>query len=129
VIDQQIKKCRFFQRSFIMETNTETPHQGETLNNDLQSTLTHLSQSVSQLQTDVSTLLSHSLEAGKSGVDALRSQAHEAVDGIKNRVAHIREAGNESRRDIEERIERSPVSSVIIAMGIGFIVASILHRK
>lgn len=112
-----------------METNTETPHQGETLNNDLQSTLTHLSQSVSQLQTDVSTLLSRSFEAGKSGVDALRSQAHEAVDGIKNRVAHIREAGNESRRDIEERIERSPVSSVIIAMGIGFIVASILHRK
>jgi len=109
-----------------MDSNTNISN--HTVNDDLQETLDHLSQSVSQLQADVGTLLSHTMEAGKSGVGVLRTQAHQAMDGIKNRVADFKQAGADSIHSVEGRIEESPFTSVVIAMGIGFILASVLHR-
>jgi ElaB/YqjD/DUF883 family membrane-anchored ribosome-binding protein len=112
-----------------MDTDTDMSKQGENLNNDFQATLDHLSESVGQLQTDMGTLLSHTVEAGKSGVGVLRSQAHQAMDGLKHRVSDLKEAGNDHLHDIEHKIEANPLLSVIIAMGAGFILSSILHRR
>jgi len=112
-----------------MDTNMETSNRTDAVHDELQETLNQLSQSVSQLQTDVGTLLSHTMEAGKSGVGLLRNQAHQAMDGIKNRVADLKHAGADSIHNVEDRIEQSPFTSVVIAMGIGFILASVLHRS
>jgi len=112
-----------------MDTDTDMSKQGEKVNNDFQATLDHLTESVGQLQTDVGTLLSHTMEAGKSGVGVLRNQAHQVMDGVRHRVSDLKDAGNESLHDIEHKIEASPLASVIIAMGIGFILSSILHRR
>ena len=82
-----------------------------------------------QLRDDVHKLLSDALGAGKTGAGAIKDRAADAVDGLKDRVHDGKDRVQDSVEKFGKRIEQRPLISVAIALGIGFILARLLHPK
>ncbi|MGA3066634.1 MAG: hypothetical protein ABSF29_07280 [Tepidisphaeraceae bacterium] len=51
------------------------------------------------------------------------------MESLKDRVAQLRERGADSIATAEKKIKENPLSSTMIAFGVGFIVAKFLHRR
>jgi ElaB/YqjD/DUF883 family membrane-anchored ribosome-binding protein len=99
----------------------------------LSNDMAELRSSFTKLRSDVTTLLSDALGAGKTvgrtGASAVKDQASDAVDTVKQRVKDWEERGSESVDALGEKIGEHPVTSALIALGVGFILAKLLTRK
>jgi ElaB/YqjD/DUF883 family membrane-anchored ribosome-binding protein len=88
-----------------------------------------LKKSLAQLRTDVTSLLGTALNVGKTGAHVAKEQGAAAVDGVKHKIHDLKDKGAETAEAFEHKISDNPLTSVILAFGIGFILARIFSRK
>lgn len=100
----------------------------ERLAGDLQ----NIKSNFSQLKSDVGQIVSNAVGAGKTsardGVEAARSQANAAVDRARGEYEHLKARGNDQIDQLGSLIAEKPVTSTLVAFGVGFLVAKILTR-
>ncbi|MGA3065366.1 MAG: hypothetical protein ABSF29_00810 [Tepidisphaeraceae bacterium] len=92
-----------------------------------------LKQSFGQLREDVTRILGTTLEVGKGGAESLKYRARHAAEvaagEVKDYVHNGKEHIHESFDKLGHKIEERPLTSAAIALGIGFILGTILHSK
>jgi ElaB/YqjD/DUF883 family membrane-anchored ribosome-binding protein len=93
----------------------------------------NLKQSFNQLRTDVMTLMRDALGVGKTGASSLGGSAQaavgSAVSGLKERANRLRDLGADQMHSVEQKIEDNPMTSALIAFGVGFVLAKLLTRR
>jgi ElaB/YqjD/DUF883 family membrane-anchored ribosome-binding protein len=99
----------------------------------LASDFSDLKSNFAQLRSDVGAIVGNALGAGKAqargGVDAARGQANVAVDRAREEYEHLKAKGSDQYEQLGEFISERPVTSALIAFGVGFIVAKVLVRR
>jgi hypothetical protein len=86
------------------------------------SDLGELKESFSQLRADVNHLVKSAVGSGHSGAKAVRKTAANAVEGLK-------ESASDSLDTLGERIVERPLTSALIALSAGFILAKWMSRR
>lgn len=68
----------------------------------------------------------------KAGGARLNEAAHAAARTAKDRAQHFADAartqGEEGIAALEQRIERNPITSVLVAFGVGLVIGKLLDR-
>ena len=99
----------------------------------IQGDLQNLKSNFSQLKSDVSTIVGNALGAGKTtaqgGVDTARTQANAAVDRAKQEYEHLKAKGTDQYEQLGQLIGEKPVTSALIAFGVGFVLAKFMTRR
>ena len=88
-----------------------------------------LKQGLSKLRTDVAELFTHAFGFGRHGAEMARDYSTDAIENVKHRFDEFKSRGVERMHDFEHRVEANPLRSAMIAFGVGFIVAKLLHRR
>ncbi len=92
-----------------------------------------LKKDFTKLRSDVVTLFGDAFGVGKEGLGAVGQSATDAMEhlkeNLKDRVTHMKQRGKDSVSAASKKIEDNPVSSALIAFGVGFIVAKMLSRR
>jgi ElaB/YqjD/DUF883 family membrane-anchored ribosome-binding protein len=88
-----------------------------------------LKQDLTQLKDDVVHLFTRAFGLGKNSLGSVGENAHEAMEHLKHRVEELRKRGSDTVHAAGKKIEEKPIQSALIAFGIGFIVAKLLHRR
>ena len=102
--------------------------------NDVQKELKQLKADLAKLQSDMSDLVSSLKEAGSDKAENVKSSVE---DEIRHQRAELRRLLNQARstgrravddavEGIEGGVEQHPVSSLLTAFGLGFIVAKLM---
>jgi len=90
-----------------------------------------LKDELKSLRDDLAELVETVKTMGKEQADAALHSAKEAVDHATDRVrmtaGEARKRGEEAADEIEAVITRPPLTSVMIALGLGYLVARIRH--
>jgi len=111
-------------------TQTEEPTSADSNGNGaVAADLEVLKKSFAQLRTDLTSIVSNALGVGKSGAHLVKEQAAEAVDGVKNKLHSIKDKGVHSAEAIENKIADHPITSILVAFGVGFMLARMFNRK
>jgi len=100
---------------------TETTHMAEELES--------LKKGFDQLRADVIDLFTHAFGVGRSGAEMARESAADAIENLKCRFNALRSRGADSMANVEHKIEENPMTSAMIAFGVGFILARMMHRR
>ena len=91
-----------------------------------------LARQIQELQSDLAGLADTIKSIGSEQVDHASDMFSEAVEHAKSSVrmsaAEARERGEQIAEDVESAIGRNPFGAVLIAAGIGFVVANLLRR-
>jgi ElaB/YqjD/DUF883 family membrane-anchored ribosome-binding protein len=106
-----------------------SPEANSNSNDGISAEMEHLKKSFSQLRTDLTSLVGSALGAGKTGAHVVKEHATAAVDGVKHKVSDLKDKGVETEKAIEQKIADHPLASVVIAFGVGFMLARIITRK
>jgi ElaB/YqjD/DUF883 family membrane-anchored ribosome-binding protein len=91
--------------------------------------LIRLRDGFNQLRADVAELVTHAFDVGRSGANVARDYSNDAMEEVKQRVNDLRTRGADRLHTIEHRVEENPLASALIALGVGFVVAKIMHRR
>lgn len=91
-----------------------------------------LGEQMEALQRDVAALagaLRKSAEAQVGGIgERLRSVAEQASDGLRISADDARQKGEEAAGDVEAMINHYPLTSMLIALGLGYLVGKVTHK-
>ena len=94
--------------------------------------LDELQKELKALRADLSSLVATVKEIGTNQAEQLASQVKGAVGELGSRIRmtaeEARERGEEAAHEIEEMIGRHPLTSVMVAMGVGFVVGALTRR-
>jgi ElaB/YqjD/DUF883 family membrane-anchored ribosome-binding protein len=93
------------------------------------SDLESLKKSFAQLRTDLTGLVSSALGAGKTSAHIVKEQAAAAADGVKHKLHDLKDHGSETAQAFERKIAERPIASILIAFGVGYVVARMFSRK
>jgi len=110
-----------------MESTTNrgmTEGSGNQMSDEMES----LRESFNKLRTDVADLFTHAMGFGRGGAEYARDYGTDAMEQLKGRFNDLRTRGADQMATFEHRIEEKPLQSAMIAFGVGFIVAKLLHR-
>jgi ElaB/YqjD/DUF883 family membrane-anchored ribosome-binding protein len=112
-------------------TNRASTHRAPRHNstNGVAAEVESLKHGFTQLRADVVDLFGHAFGAGKSGAAAIGDSATDAMEGLKDKVADLKKRGVNSVESIGDKIGEHPISSALIAFGVGFVLAKLLHRR
>ena len=110
-------------------TTGRTTAENEESAADLKSDFENLKSSLGQLREDVGKLLSGALGAGQHGAAAIRNQASDAVDGIKQRISGLKDKGADRLESVEQKIADHPLTSALIAFGVGYMLGKLFSRR
>jgi ElaB/YqjD/DUF883 family membrane-anchored ribosome-binding protein len=88
-----------------------------------------LKQGLSKLRSDVAELFSHAFGFGRGGVDAARGYSNDAIEHIKDRFEDMRLRSAVQVHRFEEKVSKYPVRSAMIAFGVGFFLARLMHHR
>jgi len=111
-----------------METSTDrgmTSNASEQMTSEMQ----ELKQSFGQLRDDVVNLFTHAFGWGRSGAEVARDYGADAMEGLKARLDRLRDKGAVQMRSVERKIEAHPLSTTMLAFGIGFCAAAFMIRR
>lgn len=91
-----------------------------------------LARQIQALQSDLAGLADTIKSVGSEQVDHATDMFSEAIENAKSSVrmtaAEARERGEQIAEDVESAISRNPYGAVLIAAGIGFVIANLLRR-
>jgi ElaB/YqjD/DUF883 family membrane-anchored ribosome-binding protein len=110
------------------ETSEHTSAEAEArqaFSSDLES----LKKSFAQLRSDLTSLVGNAVGAGKTSAHLVKEQAAAAADGVKHKLHDLKDHGSETAEAIERKISERPLASVLIAFGIGYVMARLISRK
>jgi ElaB/YqjD/DUF883 family membrane-anchored ribosome-binding protein len=88
-----------------------------------------LKDSFGQLRADVVNLFSHVFGLGRSGAEAARDSASDAMENLKSKLNDIKDRGSDQVASVGKKVEENPMASAMIAFGVGFLLAKMLHRR
>jgi ElaB/YqjD/DUF883 family membrane-anchored ribosome-binding protein len=88
-----------------------------------------LKKSIAQLRTDLTALVGTALSAGKTSAHVVKDHAAAAADGVKHKLNDLKDRGSHSAEAIEQKISENPLTSILIAFGVGYIMARMFSRK
>lgn len=91
--------------------------------------LANLKNSYSQLRKDVTNLFTQLVGARRGGADAARGSATDAMENLKTQLSDLKDKSADQMQFVQKRIEEHPVSSTLIAFGVGFIVAKFFGNR
>jgi len=112
-----------------METSTNRGMTENAGSPNMQDEMESLRNGFNKLRTDVAELFSHAFGVGRGGVEYARDYGTDTMDSLKQRYSDLRQRGEEQMHALEHRVEENPMQSALIAFGVGFLVAKILHRR
>jgi len=93
------------------------------------SDLESLKKSFAQLRTDLTSLVGTAVGAGKTSAHLMKEQAAAAAEGVKHKLHDLKDQGGETAEAFQRKIGERPLASVLIAFGVGYVVARFLSRK
>jgi ElaB/YqjD/DUF883 family membrane-anchored ribosome-binding protein len=102
---------------------------GSETNGNFSADMESLKKNFGQLRADLTQLVGTALGAGKTGAGALREKAHSAVDGVKHGLEGVRDRGSESIESLEKKIAERPLTSALIALGVGYMLGRLFSRR
>jgi ElaB/YqjD/DUF883 family membrane-anchored ribosome-binding protein len=111
--------------SVVEQVKQQTSQHSDRLSEDLE----QLKSSFGQLRSDVTDLLTRAMGFGRHGAYMARDGASAAVDVARSRLSDLKDRGYEGVQSVEQRIEENPLTSALIAFGVGFVLAKILTRR
>jgi len=111
-----------------METSMNRGMTDTGSSDNMQQELESLRSGFNKLRGDVAELFTHAFGFGRSGADYAREYGMDAMEQLKGRFNDMRAQGADQMANFEHRVEEKPMQSVMIAFGVGFILAKILHR-
>ncbi len=94
----------------------------------LSADLEQLKSSFAQLKSDVAHLVRTSMGAGKASATAVKGQAESKVGDVKDKVHEFADRGQKQIEELGEVLGERPLTSALVAFGVGFIIAKILSR-
>lgn len=98
---------------------------------DLQEEMQTLKDDVAKLRADVSDLVGLLRDLGSEKVGEARASVEEDIEELRERlrtaVGGAKERGQKAADEVEERIAQHPLSSLLAAFGIGFIIAKLTN--
>jgi ElaB/YqjD/DUF883 family membrane-anchored ribosome-binding protein len=83
----------------------------------------------SQLRSDVMNLVSHAMGFGRNGAGVAKESAAEQYENLKNRFADLKERGAYQLDAVSKQVEEHPLGAAMVAFGIGFVFAKLMHRR
>ena len=113
-----------------MEANTTNRGMTETSGGShMQEELDSLKDSFNKLRSDVTDLVSHAFGFGRGSAEMARNYGNDAMEGLKHRVNDIRARGEDQMHTIEQEVQEKPLTSAMIAFGVGFLIAKMMGHK
>lgn len=94
----------------------------------LSADLENLKSSFAALRDDVAHLIKTSVGASKASAHAVKDQAGSAVGDVKDKVHELTDRGQKQVEEFGELLSERPLTSALVAFGVGFILAKILSR-
>ena len=91
--------------------------------------LEELKSGFAQLRSDVVNLFSHAMGFGRNGAQVAKESAAEQYESLKNRFADFKQRGAEQFGSVSKQVEEHPLGAAMIAFGIGFVFAKLMHRR
>ena len=82
----------------------------------------------SELRKELKRMASNSGATGSTGVVALKDKAMDAVDSAKESVTNAKDSCVNAVEDLERKIANNPLTSVLVAVGVGYIYAKITRK-
>jgi ElaB/YqjD/DUF883 family membrane-anchored ribosome-binding protein len=99
----------------------------------IQSDLRDLKNNFNQLKNDVSTIVANAVGATKSSargsVDVARDQANAAVERARESYEELKAKGTDQYAHLGQLVGDRPVTSALVAFGVGFVLAKFLTRR
>jgi ElaB/YqjD/DUF883 family membrane-anchored ribosome-binding protein len=106
-------------------TDVEVPMADKNVQDELQT----LKDDIAKLRTDVSQLVDVLKDLGVEKVDSARASVEEEIQAQRERVrdaiGKAKDRGKKTADDIEDHITEHPLSSLLAAFGLGFIIAKL----
>jgi ElaB/YqjD/DUF883 family membrane-anchored ribosome-binding protein len=100
---------------------------------EVQQQMTELKEDLSKLRSDMGEIMRTMMDVTRSEAgdakERLEAKAREQIDQMSEAMAATRERGRIMYRRFGEQIEQNPVSSVVTALGIGFMLGVLMNRK
>jgi ElaB/YqjD/DUF883 family membrane-anchored ribosome-binding protein len=109
-----------------MESATD---RGMTGTSNMNDEYEQLKSGLSQLRADVVELFNHAFGLGRGGAEYARDSASDAMQNLKDKFADYRNRGADQVAEFSKKIEENPMTSAMIAFGVGFLVAKMMHRR
>ncbi len=117
-------------------TNSRFGDSSDRLSSDLEA----LKSNFSDLKHDMSRILTHLVDAGKSGkqvaadqayraVGSAKEKVHDAMDTVRDRAQDAKEYGNDMLDEVTRQIRANPGTATLIAFGVGFIASRLILRR
>jgi ElaB/YqjD/DUF883 family membrane-anchored ribosome-binding protein len=83
----------------------------------------------SHMTDDVVDLFTHAFGFGRSSAFMARDSANDAMENLKHKLADLKSRSSDSLGELERKVEQNPISSALIAFGVGFVVAKMFHHR
>jgi ElaB/YqjD/DUF883 family membrane-anchored ribosome-binding protein len=97
--------------------------------NRFSNNLDDLQANFTELRADLASLLTNTVDTGKSGAAVMKNGASSTIQELQGRLIQAKERGLESLEKVGEQIHKHPIISSAVAMGIGFILAKLLTMR
>ena len=88
-----------------------------------------LKDAFADLRKDFKRMASHPDDQERSGIVGLKDKAVDAVDSAKESVDHLRTSFVDTLEEIEDKITKNPLTSVAVAVGVGYLYAKLFCRR
>jgi ElaB/YqjD/DUF883 family membrane-anchored ribosome-binding protein len=106
---------------------------GENNQNTFTDDLEGLKNNFAQLRSDVSELMQSAVHMSKSGAAAVQDGAGKAVEGITETISDgitgLKKTSQQTVKSISRQIADNPVTSTMLAVGAGYILARFLRGR
>jgi ElaB/YqjD/DUF883 family membrane-anchored ribosome-binding protein len=112
-----------------MESMTDRGMTESNPSTHMQEELESLRGGFDKLRSDVAELFSHAFGFGRSSAEMAREYGADTMENLKHRFNDLRERGADRMHSVERKVEENPLSSAMIAFGVGFILAKMMHRR
>lgn len=103
-----------------------------TNNNDLRTEIDALKEDLGAVRGDMRSILEvlrdSGMEKAEHARDCVRAEAHERLEQLNEAYHRAQDAGHRAAAGAREKVEEHPLSSILIALGVGLVVGKLLDR-
>ena len=109
--------------------NSDTSADPAAHNAKLIQDIEHLKAELAKVRGDLKDVLSAAKEVGTSGTATLKDKVGEKLEDVKKVIDTAKEKGAQVVEQAQTTIQERPLTSVLIAFGVGVLVAKLLSRR
>lgn len=91
--------------------------------------LERLRADIATIRNDLRELLAATADVGRAGTTVAREKIKTGVVEVKHAASVARQKGEEAVEGVQHTIQERPLTSVLIAFGLGLLIARIMDRR